>query len=300
MDWNDLRYLLELHRAGTLVGAARALKVNHTTVSRRLAALEEALGVRLFIRSGEGVRFTVAGDAVLQTAMEVEQSCLGLERRIAGGDARPEGIVRITAPEGLGLLIMTGLARLREKHPELQVDVVSNNARVDLARGDADIALRMFKETQPDLVARLVGQIGWSLYASQDYVARRGPLDASCSLDGREVIGFDAGGTHVGHRWLSEHAQKARFVMRGNSTLSVTSAAVAGMGIAILPCVMAAETRLQRLTPKVLARNDAWAVFHMDLRWAARIRLVVEQLEELFSDRKALLSGETEESISSR
>jgi len=192
MDWNDLKYLLALKREGTLAGAARALSVDHSTVSRRLAALEEAIGTQLLRRTPEGLCFTEAGNAAAASAEAMDASASGLLSKLAGEDERDAGVVRLTCAEGIIPFLVTELQELRIAHPELRVELLPSTAPLDLQRREADVAVRMFRPTQAGLVARHVGKLGWSLYANEAYLGRRGLLQSLGDLSGHDVIAYDA------------------------------------------------------------------------------------------------------------
>src|SRR5262249_17767216 len=142
LDWNDLRYFLAVQRAGTLAGAARELGVKHTTVGRRLTALEETLGVKLFTHAPEGFVLTRAGSEIVELALSIEASTSAIERRIKGEDSRVEGTVRLTTSESFSKFFVHRLLALRQQHPKLLVEVLSSNRAFDLSRGEADVAVR--------------------------------------------------------------------------------------------------------------------------------------------------------------
>jgi DNA-binding transcriptional LysR family regulator len=292
MDWNDLRYLLAVHRAGTLSGAARELKVNHSTVSRRLTALEEALKTQLLIRTGDGFRLTAAGETALETALAIEASSVALERQIQGEDSRPSGKVRVTTSEALASFFMSGMAVLQERWPDLKVDIVVDNARLDLSRGEADIAIRAFRETQPDLVSRKIGDIAWGLYASEDYLVRKG-VGCPESLDGLDVIAYDERLSAKPYiQWLDDHSRQARIAMRGNGPRAVGMAIIAGLGISVIPCFMAVgEPKLRRLRAEPVGFAELWVAYLPALRGHARVRVVLDRIDELFSAQAKMLSG---------
>lgn len=296
MDWNDLRYFLAVRRAGTLAGAARALKVEHSTVSRRLTALEEALGVKLFLRGPDGFTSTPAGDEIAPLAESIEAAIDGINRRVAGGDERIEGTVRLTTSEGMTGFLVKRLGRLRECHPQLLVEVLSGNQSLDLARGEADLAVRLMPTPDPDLVVRKLGECGWGLYAAQGYVRRRGTPPQPDTLTGHDVIAFDDTMAGVpGARWLQAHGAGANVVLRGNSLISVLNACVVGMGIGVLPCFLAAsEPTLERLSPAVLGTRDVWLVVHPDRARVARVRVVMDFVAGVMTDEAALLHGRIE------
>ena len=293
MDWNDFRYFLAICRAGTLAGAARELGVEHTTVGRRLNALETALGARLFIRGPEGLVATAAARDMLPLAEEMAARVQAIERRVAGNDSRMEGTVRVAVSEALSGYLVKQSAALRTRHPGLMVEMLIGNHVSDLLRGEADLAVRARPVTEPDLVARKLVCAAWSLYASPGYVARRGALSAAEHLAGHDVIAYDDSlAATPGGTWLNEHGQGANVTMRGNSVIAVLNAAICGMGVAIIPCFLGTpEPQLQRLTPQVVGRRDIFLVVHPDLARVARVRAVMDFIAELFERDLSLWTG---------
>jgi len=299
-DWNDFRYFLAIARSGSLAGAGRELGVEHTTVGRRLAALEKELGTRLFLRGPEGLSATEAGRGILPLAEEIATRVDAIELRVAGGDDRVEGTVRFSISEAFTGYFVKQFGSLRERHPNLVVQISSSNRSADLMRGEADLAVRAREVTEPDLLARKVAVAGWSLYAAPDYVARKGTPATPEDLCGHDIIGFDDSLADTpGGLWLSAHAQGANVVMRGNSIVAAVNATVCGMGISAVPCFFAeGEPRLRRLTPRVLGGRDIFLVVHPDLVRVARVRAVMDFVVELFAKDAALWSGASPESTS--
>jgi len=293
LDWNDLRYLLAIARAGTLAGAARDLGVEHTTVGRRLSALEGALGARLFTRGPDGFILTRAGRDVVPLAERVAESIDAIERRVLGEDAKVEGTVRLTTSEALSGYFVKRIGVLTERHPGLVLEILAGNRPFDLMRGEADLAVRIMEVTEPDLVARKVASAGWSVYAAPSYVARKGKLASPEDLGGHDVIGYDATMSAVpGALWLAEHGAGTNVVMRGNSILAALNGAIAGMGLSVLPCFLGdTESALQRLTPRVIGSRDIFLVVHPDLARIARIRAMMDFIVGLFEKDAALWSG---------
>lgn len=293
LDWNDFKYFLALVRAGTLAGAARQLGVEHTTVGRRVSALESALRVRLFVRGPDGFKLSEAGRAILPSVERVAEELDSIERRVAAGDERVEGTVRLTIPESANTYFVQHLQALRERHPTLVIEVLSDNRALDIRRGEADVGVRIRDSADPELVARKVGSAGWSLYASPEYVARKGVLASPEDLRGHDVIGFDASLDGVeGARWLRANAKDANVVLRGNSIAAVVSAVGVGFGLAPLPCFAAQQVPgLVRVTPGLIGSRDILLVAHPDLVRAARVRVVMDFLIELFARDAALWRG---------
>jgi DNA-binding transcriptional LysR family regulator len=293
VDWNDLRYLLAIARGRTLAGAARLLGVEHSTVGRRLSALETALKTRLFTRGPEGFTLTRAGTDILPLAEAVEAHIETISRRVSGEDARVEGLVKLTTSESLSGYLVKQLSTLRERYPSLVVEILSGNRSFDLMRGEADLAVRIRAVTEPDLVARHLAVAGWSLYAAATYVERKGTPPSPEDLRGHDVIGFDQTLAQVpGALWLAEHGGSANVVLRGNSIIAVFNAALVGLGATVLPCFLGdPEPTLRRLTPRVLGEREIMLVVHPDLARVARVRAVMDFLVEVFDRDRVLWRG---------
>jgi DNA-binding transcriptional LysR family regulator len=293
LDWNDFRYFRAIARAGTLAGAARELGVEHTTVGRRLSALETALGARLFTRGPEGFTLTAAGADVLPVADEIAARVETIERRVSGADARVDGTVRVTTSEALGGYVVARLPALRERHPKLTVEVLSGNRNFDLMRGEADLAIRMREVTEPELVARKVASAAWSLYAAPSYVERNGAPSCPEDLGGHDVISFDASlSGSPGAQWLAAHACGAHVVLRANSIVAALNAAIFGMGIAALPCIVAsAERAIKRVIPGAIGERDVFLAVHPDLARVARVRAVMDFFVDVFESEAERWNG---------
>jgi len=296
-DWNDLRVFLLLARERTLAATARSLRVNQSTVGRRLGGLERAAGTRLFERTPQGYVLTPAARAVLETIEQIERDAIAVERHLLGQDARVAGRVRLATSESLAKwFIVPHLPALRRAHPELIVELVAGNAPADLARREADVSLRMKKPEQPQLRARRLGVASWAIYAAETYLAGRRRPSLREHYAGQDVVSFAAelGGT-VGARWVQTHADRARVAFTTNSMTTYAEAVAAGVGIGAIPCVYGdREPRLKRLLPAVIGHHDLWLVVHPDVRDSARVRAVLAFLTSLVEDHAAWLSGQSE------
>jgi DNA-binding transcriptional LysR family regulator len=279
-DWDDIRYFLTLHRHGTLAAAGAALMLDPTTVGRRLMKLEDELGARLFDRTPGGYVLTDAGHRLLPRAERIEREALGVERDVAGEDQKLEGVVRLTATEMLTTrFIAPQLRRFRERFPEIQLELQCTHLDVNLARREADIALRLARPTQEDLIIKRLSFIHLGLYASVDYVDRFGlPRD---SLAGHQMILFaNTPPFRRENDWIEARMDGGRVALRSDSVSATYSATVAGTGIGLLPCLVADHDRhLVRLPFEGAPEpRQIWQAVHKDLRDSARIGAVLDFL----------------------
>jgi DNA-binding transcriptional LysR family regulator len=289
-NWDDLRYVLALHRSGSVAAAARLLKVDPSTIGRRIAALEVALDTQIALRHSEGMRLTEAGEAAANAAAQIERAIADLSNRVAGGASLPRGHVRIAATESTANFIYRGLAALREEYPEITFELVVSSATVDLARGDADLAVRMYRETRGDLITRKIGTMGWSVYASAQYLEKH-PCASIDSFVGHDIVGFaDATARSPGGVWLAAREEGARVVMRGTTITTVMQSAMAGMGIAILPTHVA-DPSLIRLTDQVIATTEVFLLIPPTHRETARVHIVGDAIASLYARETVRLSG---------
>lgn len=292
LDWSDLQHFLAVARGGTLAAAAASLRINPTTVGRRLAALEDGVGTRLFDRTPEGYVLSAAGRDLLVRAERMEAEALSVERELAGADQRLAGTVRLTATEMLATrFIMPEVHRLHAAHPDITLDLVCSNRSVSLARREADIALRLARPVEENIVTRRLAAIDLSLYAARSYLAQHGGApageslgDASpASLDGHRVLAFaDARAFAIENRWLDERLGSGRVVMRSDSVSSIYAAVVAGLGVALLPRAVAdRDDALVALSQDGPEPRVIWQAVHADVAKSGRVRAVLAFLGDI-------------------
>ena len=292
LDWDDLRYFLRAAQAKTLAGAARAMGVEHTTIGRRISALERALGAPLVIRRSDGLQLTPLGASVAALTEDVARAVGAVQELVATHRSR----VRVAVPTGVSRLIAPHLARLRSEHPEITIELLSASGVVDLAKGEADLAVRVGPITDPDLTARKLADVGMSLYAAEAYLARHsGPCDP-LDLAGHDVIAYD--GSRVAFppaQWLEEHAAGATIVLRCREMSEMITAAVGGAGIALLACWLAEdEPVLRRLTREVLVVRPLSLVYRREALVAAPVRVAAKFLTRVMHDAADALRGEVQ------
>ncbi len=294
MNWDDLRFLLALRREGSLGAAARFLKVEPSTASRRLAALETALGAKLATRTPEGLVLNEAGVLASALAESFDRGLDELRARVGGEDQRPEGTVRLATTESLATFLMRGLVSLHEAHPKIQVELVISSASVDLTRGEADLAVRAFRETNPTLVVRKIGEMGWSVFASREYVERKGIAPGpGVALADLAVVGYkDPVSRAPGAVWMTANTRPEQVVLACDSVASALNAVRAGMGASAMPCFVAShEPELVRLTPEVVANSEIFVVIPPCHRDTRRVRLVIDAIVAYFEREGPRIGG---------
>jgi DNA-binding transcriptional LysR family regulator len=255
-------------------------------VGRRLAALEERVNARLFDRTPEGYVLTSAGHDLLARAERMEDEALALEREVLGADQRLEGSVRVTATEMIGTrFIMPQVPRFRARHPQIVLELECSNRRVNLTRREADIALRLARPREDNVVTRKLADIPLALYAAPSYLKQHGePEDPDASLRGHALVLFAASRLfRVENAWFEQRLPGAHIAVRSDSVSAMYAATVAGVGIALLPRAAAdLDPALQRIpTASAPEPRVIWQTVHADLTKNARVRAVLDFLSEI-------------------
>jgi DNA-binding transcriptional LysR family regulator len=275
MDWNDLHYILTIARAGTLAAAARRLGVNQTTVARRLATAEAALGTRLFERLDGTLKPTESGQAAIIHAAQIEQEVNTLEHGVGGADANAAGLVRITAvPVLVNRLLIPALPHLYARHPKLKVELVAESRNVSLTRREADIALRLARpESGGSTLAKRLGDIEYAAYGPRKLASNR-----------LSWIGYEEGLSHLPQaRWIAAATDGGDLTpLLVSDAEGIVHAIHAGLGKSLLPCFAAdRDPRLRRLSSsRPIPFRELWLLTHSELRHQARITAVIEWLVE--------------------
>lgn len=289
MDWNDIKIFLALIRHGNVRAAAAVLKVSHSTVARRIDALEKKLGVRLFDRLSTGYVLTPVGDDMKNVAESVEEELGGFERRVLGHDRKLSGRIRATMVDALATnLLMPYLAQFTREYPEIELEVDISYEAADLDRREADIAFRFTRNPPEHLVGRRLLICSTAAYASESYLESRDLRDPASAC----WIGF--GNHDPVPSWVKESSfpsipVKGRFV----SLLAQVEACKEGMGIGMLPCFLGeSEPRLKRLSPaKSNPSFELWILMHGDVRTSTRIRVFSQFMASAILAHRPSLDG---------
>jgi len=290
VHWDDLKYLLAVADAGALAPAAKALRVDPSTVSRRIAALEKELGTELVARTPEGMTLTAAGARAVSTARRVDDELATLAQELAAG-ASPTGTVIVSSTESFAPYVLRALAGFDEAHPGLRIEVLPSMLKADLRRREADLAVRMYREDSEGMAMRTLGSIGWSLYASDKYLATAAPSRGL--LDGHAVVGYShAVSSMAGAVWLAAHAGEDAIRIRCGSPSAALGAARADAGVCVVPCYLASShADLVRITDQVVAQSEIYAVFLPERRTEPKLRVVIDALVAMFARDGVELAG---------
>jgi DNA-binding transcriptional LysR family regulator len=289
-DWNDLKYFLAVARHGSTLRASKALKVSQSTVHRRLDELETRIGHRLTTHAPSGYKLTELGADMVVYAAQVEEAVLAFERRLTTSQKNPEGSVRITCPEAVGIRLMASslAATFNDQFPKLQLEFIISDKLLDLAKGEADLAIRGTEPTDESLFGRKIADSHWAIYASRAYLERHGKPNDVSELNRHSIILFDVElGQHLSNQWLKAIAPNARVGARCNSINASVSAAKSGVGLAALPVIVGdGDINLMRvLGPLPELTTPFYLMMHRDLRHSPRVKscfdFIVENLAKV-------------------
>lgn len=288
LDWNDLRYFLAVADHGSTLAAGRALRVSQTTVARRIAALEEALGLPLFDRRQAGYSLTPHGESLIGRARVVETATADFAEASAALARDTSGTVRITTQEIFAHTLLGPMLReLHERHPEIVIELDTQQELLDLGDGQADIAIRSTNLTPPaGTVGRRLCVDDWTLYCSRDYAALHGVPRTRDDLLRHAIIG-GGGGKLWRHyeAWLISLGLEKQVAMHHSTSTGLLSGVRSGFGLAVLPCLVAdAEPDLIRcLPPRDAHGRDMWLLTHDRVRHTPRVRMTIDFLYDRLS-----------------
>lgn len=278
IDWQDLNHLVTLGRLGSLAAAAKALHVDHATVSRRITSLEKSVGLKLVIRLPKSCRLTEDGEALVAIASEMGNAADAVGRYVRHASMPLSGTVTISALPALATAVIApSLPALRERHQGLKVVLSATSAIVSLAKGDADIAIGFVRPETPASIVRRIGTLALGLYGSQAAVS----LPTSKWV----FVGFEQTLSHIPQQaWLSKFAGAREFVLRSNDVATQQAAARAGLGLAVLPALVAdQDSGLFRIDVDDGPQpRELWLSVHSDLRNSSVVRATIDHLIKVF------------------
>jgi len=295
MDWDDLRVVLAIGQAGSLSGAARSLGQNHSTVFRRINAIEKKFGVRFFDRLPQGYVMTDAGEMAVVAAERINGEVNDLSRELIGKDLRLQGSIRVTAPEGISLKILQpAINEFCKQHPEIQIDLVVTGNALQLSRREADLAIRVTNKPPDTSIGKRVSQFRFGLYASKAYLNK-------CDFERPQTFDWllmdDSRNWFTQSHWKILRHPAANTVVSSDSITIIMMAAKAGLGIAPLPCFLGDDEQdLVRINTGISNETnlplELWLLMHSDLRNTARVRALMTFLYEHLKKSSDLFAGE--------
>ncbi|MCP4232591.1 MAG: LysR family transcriptional regulator [Aestuariibacter sp.] len=275
-DWNDLKFFLELSRRSKLIHAAKSLRVDHTTVSRRIAALEQATGAKLFQKTERGYTLTPSGEKLLPVAEGMENAALTIQDEISGNTLSLSGVVRIGSPDGFGSFFLAPrLPSLVESHPNLEIDLVALPRYFSLSKREADLAITLARPETGRLYARKLTDYQLQLFASKDYLEKHSPIKSTKDLSNHRLIGYIDDLIFAQELRYMEVIEKNLHVrFRSTSLVAQYHAVLAGAGISVLPRFMTyGDSRFIPVLPdSVRLIRSFWLLIHEDMHDLARIR----------------------------
>ena len=297
MNWDDLRFVLAVCRTGSALQAARTLCVNQTTVTRRIGQIEAVLGVDLFDRRQAGYVATPHGEQVAEAAAAIETTVARLDDALAAERRELTGTVRLTTSEIMAnKLVAPCLGRFRKLHPGILIQLIVGDRRFDIARGEADIALRA--SPQPDgsgIVFRRMPSAAWGVYCGRGYAEEHGMPAARAEIARHSIIGMEGPMAHTGpYRWLEASAPDADIRFYSNSLTGLVANLRAGIGIAMLPCFLGDEEEglLRCFAPPAELDADLWLILRENLRATPHIRAFADFLASHLQSIRKQLAGD--------
>ena len=296
LNWNDLKYFVALARHGSTLAAGRALEADASTVQRRIAELERHAGQALVKRETTGYQLTDFGRQMLVQAQAVDQAVQGFEQQLAVARREAGGVIRVTCPEPLVTRISQSplLARFHERHPGLHVEFVMSDQYLDLAKGQADVALRSGDTDDAELVGRKIGDSLWAVYGSRTYLERHGKPQTVGELASHALVGLEDGmAQHRAAQWLRSVAPNTVPVARNSSVLGLVHSVKAGIGLAPLPTALGdTEPDLERVLGPIPELTRIWRVLTTpELRHSPRVAAFFDFIVEEIDTLKPIITG---------
>lgn len=286
MDWDDIRYFLAITRATTLSGAAKDLKVSQPTVSRRLAAMEQNFGVKLFDRTANGYEVSAPGADILETAKHVEEELNSIDRKVFGQDWRLSGSLRITCTEVLANeYLPKHLDRFLNEHPDIDLSIVCSFQHLNLSRREADVAIRTTGKPPDTLVGRRLMAAAMGVYSAIDATIDGPPADWNW-------IGWQD--EAYNRAFITTPFPQANIRHRVDDMQTMRSLARAGLGVAVLPAYMAdTDPTMRRVINNTISESspDIWVLTHPDIRSVARVRIFADFISKAIVGDRDLFEG---------
>lgn len=286
LDWDDLKVFLHAARGGSLGSAAKRLRIDQSTVSRRIAHLESTLGIALFERLPSGLRVNEAGERLLCHAERIESAVIAMREDVQGGGSRMAGRVRLATMEGIASLYLASrFSRLRQQYPDLTIELLTSSQTVSVNRREADLFLSFFMPSGLGMVSEKLGCFQLGLYGSRGYFDREGMPENPADLARHSFVTYIDDLIQLNSvRWLDDVIKNPTVSFHSNSMIAQMNAAAGGLGLVLLPS-FAADGRddlVPVLHDRLSTTRELWINVHNDLQFVPRIRAVSGFLKAMF------------------
>jgi len=283
MDWNVLKVFLSIAHCGSLAGAAIDLKVNHSTVFRRLKAFEDDIQGKVFERINNRYELTQLGLSVLEQAKKIEASFADLDRTVIGKDIEPKGVVKITAPNNIVYrYLSSSIVQFNKRYPEIRIEILVSNQMLNMSNRQADIAVRATPAPPEHLMGKLLTRFNWSIYAGDNYQKTHSLPENIEQLAGHSLIGATGVLQELSaFRWFEQHFAKA-IITRADDLTSMSYLAQSEQGLALLPDDQARAGIKKLFSIPQIPPSDIWVLTHPDLRNVTRVKLVMQHISQMF------------------
>jgi DNA-binding transcriptional LysR family regulator len=291
MNWDDLRFLLAVARAGSMSGAARELRVNHATVIRRIRSLEQQLGAPLFDRIGHSYQITPAGQVAFDAAERMEAQSVGVERQVIGQATDLSGTIRVTAPEPMcGPFLIPAIREFTAMYPDILIELSLSMRPYDLGMREADVAFRVTSEPPEDVVGTRLANLTLAVYGPAGAGLKAADVD-------RVVVIASPGDPDSG--WYEPYVGDARVTLVTDTPAAAVEAIKGGFGVCRLPVAMGhADPGLERLEDIPYCEGqDMWLLTHVDVRTNARMRVFRDFMQEFFARRRHMVEVPPEHKV---
>ncbi len=284
MNWNLVKLFLTINRSNSIQEAASKLKLSESTLFRQLNNLEEDMG-KVFVRHNRSYALTPLGEELLPLAAAAEKSINGIERHVYGKDKKAAGKVRLTAPSSFSYNYLPSIIEtLRERHPDIEVELIVNNQPLNLSAQQADIALRVTSNPPEHLVGKKVQEIGWGVYAGRGYLSQRGAPRSLGELAHHQLIGAAEKLSQNGaFAWLETHLGSS-ITVRSDDFIAMLHLAQQNHGVALLPDEFKHSDIVRLFSFEECSPNQLWLLTHPDMRKVKRMSIVMQHLLESLRD----------------
>lgn len=282
LNWNDLKYLVVVSQNNTLPEAAKVLKVNQSTVFRRINQLEETVGVKLFIRSNDGYKLSPVGEEILGYAEEIVGRIADIQLTLNNQSSELSGQVNLTVPHNFGYhMLPKYIYEFQTQYPDIIINLHISNDDCDLSKREADLAIRACSEPPYDLVGKHLFSLPWCAYASDSYLEVYGKPSKTEDLNHHKIISSHVNLSSLpAFKWIRDNIPPSYITARSNDLISMSALAEEGVGIAILPTDQAKAKLNQLFAINAIQPSELWLLFHPDMRNCKRLKVFKNYLIE--------------------